>query len=58
MFALACHYVWKRIEAGVADGYTNGVIPVLLKEFYEYGFAIKASLAPTTKRDLVDFFHA
>ena len=58
VIALACHYVWKRVETGIADGYTNSVVPVFLKEFDKYGFTVKASLAPTAKRDLVDFFHA
>jgi hypothetical protein len=57
VFALARHDVRQGIKTGVAYRHANGIVPVFLEEFDEYGFAVEASFAPPPKGDLVDFFH-
>jgi len=40
--------VGQGVEAGVAYWDADSVVAVLLKEFYQYAFAIEAALAPAT----------
>ena len=47
--AFSCHDVWQGIEAWVAYWNSDGVVAFLLQELNQYGFAIEASFAPTTK---------
>ncbi len=46
--AFASHYVGERVEAGVADWYADGVVPVFLEQLDEDAFAVKAPFAPAT----------
>ena len=45
--AFAGHYVWERVEAGVADWDADGVVAVFLEELDEYVFAVEAAFAPS-----------
>ena len=58
MLVFSSHNVWQGIEAWVADWDSDGIVPVFLEEFDEYVFAVETSFAPSTQRDLVNFFHA
>ena len=55
VFAFSRHYVWERVEAGVADWDADGVVAFFLKQFDQNGFAVEASFAPTPKSDAVIF---
>ena len=55
VFAFSRHYVWEGVEAGVADGDSDGVVAFFMQEFYQDGLAVEASFAPTPKSDSVNF---
>jgi hypothetical protein len=55
VLAFSSNYIWKRIEAWVADRNANCIVAFFLKKFDQYSFAIEASFAPTPKFDAVNF---
>ena len=55
VFAFPGHYVRQRIQAGVANGDTDSIVPVLLQELHQNRFAIESSLTPSSKLDFINF---
>ena len=53
--AFPCHYIWQRVEAGVAHWNSNGVVAFFLQELDQHCFAVETSFAPAAKFYSVDF---
>ncbi len=53
--ASSCHYVWQRVEAGVAYGNADSLATISLQELDEYVLAVESSFSPSSKLYLVYF---
>jgi hypothetical protein len=57
VLTFSSHKVWQRTQTRVTDWNPHGVVPIFLQELHKHGFTVKASLAPPTKFDSVNFFY-